>query len=353
MKDLNLIENMNQLTHASLFSGIGGFDLAAEMAGFKNIFQVEFDKYCNKVLTKNFPDVTRYLDIKQFDSTHYENCIDVISGGFPCQTFSLAGKGAADLSLWKEMFRICREVKPTYIMAENVYGLIVQKRGVPFELVCADMESIGYEVQPVIIPASGTGACHQRKRVWIIAYSETFREQRLSKEYLWKQNINPAGESETNDDDAADTDKQRGQLSDSREYASEQLFRSTGEKRNVANSCEGNGFNVCGQKTIKWDINKKEQIISNISRNDINSNSNCTSTKYEISARRRMPSIENWESWTAESPICGVDDGVSHRVDRLKGLGNAIVPQIAYEIFKVIKKHLQTTYYDKIRNCKK
>lgn len=165
------------MRHGSLFSGIGGFDLAAQWMGWENVFQVEIDKFCQKVLEKNFPNVKRYGDIKEFDGSKYRGAIDVLSGGFPCQKFSLSGKGEADLSEWKEMFRVVGQVQPAWVVAENVYGLLVRKNGLAFETVCLDLENAGYEVQPFIIPACAVGAHHKRERLWICAYSEVFRRK--------------------------------------------------------------------------------------------------------------------------------------------------------------------------------
>jgi len=160
------------MTHASLFSGIGGFDLAAEWAGLENVFQVEIDPFCQKVLTKNFPNVQRFTDIKQFDGTPFRGTIDVLSGGFPCQPFSQAGKRQGtedDRYLWPEMLRVIREVQPQWVVGENVAGLITWNNGMVFEQVCSDLEAEGYEVQPLVIPARAVNAPHKRERLWIIA----------------------------------------------------------------------------------------------------------------------------------------------------------------------------------------
>jgi len=144
------------MTHGSLFSGIGGFDLAAEKNGIENIFQVEIDPFCQKVLRKNFPNTKIYSDIKEFNGKEYEGRIDIISGGFPCQPFSQAGqrKGAADeRALFPEMLRIISEIKPAWVIAENVFGITNIDDGQYLESVLASLESIGYEVQPFIIPS--------------------------------------------------------------------------------------------------------------------------------------------------------------------------------------------------------
>ncbi len=237
------------MTHASLFSGIGGFDLAAEWAGFENIFTVEIDEFCNKVLEKNFPAVKKYKDIYEFNGTKYTGQIDIISGGFPCQPVSQAGKRkgtADDRWLWPEMLRIISEIKPTWIIVENVYGMLNIENGLVFKQVHADLEAEGYETQTFIIPASAKNAPHRRNRVWIIAHTN---EERLQ------------GKFGTNG-------KERQEIRD-KQFA----------RRNRA-----------------------------------------------------------WENDWVEvaTTLCGVDDGVPGRVDRLKALGNAIVPQVAYEIFKSI-----------------
>lgn len=160
------------MRHASLFTGIGGFDLAAQWMGWENIFQVEIDHFCQKVLEKNFPNITRYGDIKQFDGSKYGGAVDIISGGFPCQPYSYSGskKGDADdRHLWPEMLRIVKEIQPRFVVGENVHGLLNWSGGVVFERVQADLENQGYEVFAVILPACGVNAPHQRDRIWFIA----------------------------------------------------------------------------------------------------------------------------------------------------------------------------------------
>lgn len=168
------------LTHGSLFSGIGGFDLAAHWAGMENIFQVEKDRFCLSVLEKHFPKVDKYDEIRNFDGTTYQNDIDIISGGFPCQPFSHAGKKRGytdDRYLWDEMFRVISTIQPEWVVAENVYGLISNQNGMVLEKVLTDLESEGFEVQTFIIPACGKNAPHRRDRTWIVANSESNRNR--------------------------------------------------------------------------------------------------------------------------------------------------------------------------------
>lgn len=243
------------MTHGSLFSGIGGFDLAAQWAGIKNIFQVEKDEFCQKVLQKNFPDTDKYLDICEFNGAKYNGTVDIISGGFPCQPFSIAGRMQStndERFLWGEMFRVIKEVKPKWVIAENVQGLVNISDGLVLESLFTDMENEGYETQAYIIPAISKNAPHKRNRIWIVstlANSSSVRDTRHELQ---------SGKS-----------KKIGQRWPSNETYSDS----------------------------HWD--------------------------------------RHWHEVATE--FCRVDDGIPQRLDRVKSLGNAIVPQIAYEIFRIIK----------------
>lgn len=165
------------LTHLSLFSGIGGLDIAAEMAGFKTVGQCEWADFQTKILEKHWPDVPRWRDIRTLTAdSFYEKTglrtVDIISGGFPCQPFSLAGKRKGeddDRYLWPEMLRVIREIRPTWVLGENVPGIV----NLALDQVLSDLESEGYSAQPFIIPACGVDAPHRRDRVAIVAYSRT------------------------------------------------------------------------------------------------------------------------------------------------------------------------------------
>lgn len=161
------------LTHASLFSGIGGFDLAAEWAGMTNVFNCDFDSYCRHILKHHFPNATQYADIRTTDFTRHRGDIDVLTGGFPCQPFSMAGKRRGtddDRYLWPEMLRAIREIRPSWVVGENVLGIISWSEGLVFEQVCADLEAEGYEVQPYVLPACGVDAPHRRFRTWFVGH---------------------------------------------------------------------------------------------------------------------------------------------------------------------------------------
>lgn len=182
------------MNHASLFSGIGGFDLAAREVGWNNVFQCEIDPFCQSVLKYYFPKTVLYEDIKRTDFTSWKGKIDVLTGGFPCQPFSVAGqrKGADDNRyLWPEMLRVIRETRPLWVIGENVAGITnmvqpgsetdvetksdqdeenyketILEQEYIINTICDDLEREGYSVQPIIVPACGVGAPHKRYRIW-------------------------------------------------------------------------------------------------------------------------------------------------------------------------------------------
>lgn len=276
------------MRHGSLFTGIGGFDLAAEWMGWENVFQVEKDKFCNKVLEKNFPNVKRYGDIKEFDGTKYRGAIDILTGGFPCQPFSHAGnkKGTADdRYLWPEHFRIIQESKPIFVVGENVTGIIDME----IDNIIADLESEGYTTEQFIIPAISVNAPHRRDRVWIIAYSDNNTIRLLGKKIREEAEIQRINRKE--------------------------LYPRVSERTDNVPSYS-NSTRLQGSKN-KGSSKRKGQ------------------RKYQQFAGSICPT---WENFPTQSPLCGRDDGVPDRVDRLKGLGNAIVPQVAYELFKTIEQ---------------
>lgn len=164
------------MKHGSLFSGIGGFDLAAQWMGWTNEFHCEINPFGQKILKYYWPDATTYSDITKTDFSIWRGEIDILTGGFPCQPYSIAGKRKGkddERHLWPEMLRAIREISPRWIVGENVRGLINWNGGMVFDEVQADLEVEGYEVLPFLLPASGIGAEHERYRCWFIAYSNT------------------------------------------------------------------------------------------------------------------------------------------------------------------------------------
>jgi len=305
------------VNHGSLFSGIGGFDLAAQWCGWQNIFQVEINNFCQKVLIKNFPAVKRYKDIKEFDGTEYRGAIDIISGGFPCQPFSVAGKRKGtedDRSLWHEMFRIIKEIKPHWIVGENVAGIV----NMELNNVLADLEGEGYETQTFIIPACAVGAPHRRDRVWIVANNE--------KQFNWQ--------------DLSKSNKRQVQE-----------FRNCVEQANICYSVSesrwqepktGMGMerNVLQGQEWQENSNRVETPGNDVANSESKrlERSNATGNTC-TNGRNLQYTRNNW--WSTEPDVGRVAHGIPRRVDRLKSLGNAIVPQVAFEIFKRIDQLCQ------------
>lgn len=169
------------MRHGSLFSGIGGFDLAAKWMRWRNVFHCEIEDFPRKVLEYHFPESISYGDIKQTDFTIHRGQIDVLTGGFPCQPFSFAGerKGTADeRHLFPSMLRAVREIRPRWVVCENVYGLVGWDDGMVFEQVQTDLESEGFSVQAYVLPAAGVGAPHRRNRVWFVAHASSQGDSR-------------------------------------------------------------------------------------------------------------------------------------------------------------------------------
>lgn len=164
------------MTHASLFSGIGAAEIAASWMGWENLFHVEINPFCRRVLEYHFPNSQSFTDVTTTDFRPFRGKLGVLSGGFPCQPYSGAGLrlGTDDeRHLWPEMLRAVRESAPLYVVGENVRGLVTWCGGLVFDEVCADLESEGYDVVPFLLPAAGVGAVHERYRVFIVARKRT------------------------------------------------------------------------------------------------------------------------------------------------------------------------------------
>jgi len=307
------------MTHGSLFSGVGGFDLAASWLGWNNIFQCEINDFCQNSLKYFFPKTKLYGNIKTTDFTKYRDAVDVISGGFPCQPFSFAGKrqGTADNRfLWKEMLRVISDVQPTWVVAENVYGLVTQQQGVVFDQVQSDLESQGYEVQPFVIPACAVDAPHRRDRVWIVA-----NRSNTGIESMQRSGKNGVPEYRITSYTAIQRSERRGFVSNIKN-----------EKQNIRKIGILSGIKRLG----------KERITSN-----------ANSVGREESIKRGKTSkfaqnIPDFRDFPTQSPVCSRDDGFSTLLDgitfpawrrqSIEAYGNAIVPQVAYEMFKIINK---------------
>lgn len=255
------------LTHLDLFSGIGGFALAAGWAGYETVMFCEVDPFCRRVLRKHWPDVRIVNDIRTLTGRTVGQPIDLLTGGFPCQPFSATGERRGeedDRHLWPEMVRVIDEVRPKWVLGENVTGII----SMALDDCCTDLEGLGYETWALVLPACSVGAWHYRRRVWILGHAN---EQRLEG---W-----------------------------------EERFRSARKGLVGPTSCQSTPADpACELRNGDW---RTWHWCSESTDRD-------------------------W--WQLESQVRGVPDGVSAgvvgRVERLKALGNAVVPQLVYEIIR-------------------
>jgi len=284
--------------HGSLFSGIGGFDLAAEWMGWENVFHCEWNDFGKKLLNHYWPNSISYHDITKTDFSIHRGTIDILTGGFPCQPYSSAGKrlGKEDeRHLWPEMLRAIREIQPRWIVGENVLGLVNWNGGMVFEEVQADLEAEGYEVQPYVLPAAAVNAPHRRDRVWFVAHAISSSKRANEFRSIRSEN---------------------GEIERERTQTIHDAFRSNGIERITTNT-KSEGLERQRRKRIGFTFNNT------------------------------FKRIWNWNSFPTVSPICSRNDGISNRLDSItfskwrnesiKAGGNAIVPQVVYQIFKAIE----------------
>lgn len=350
------------MNHGSLFSGIGGFDLAAEWMGWQNLFNCEWEEFPRKVLKHHFPNAKQYGDIKEFDAATYAGRIDILTGGFPCQPYSSAGKrkGKEDeRHLWPEMLRVIRECSPRWVVGENVRGLVNWNGGLVFEEVCADLEAYGYSVQPFVLPACAVNAPHRRDRVWFVAHRNTDGEKRRSakREVQKGQNTDTAGNSEQlRRFVAPDTDSRRleGTTQSGRDCLNV-------ERESISRNAPDT-YHARTNKPVRTDGKRQEKNEKRQRFTQFKSGKNCSNAPDTDGAGRRQDnrqgksgqfdqtrSVGGWENFPTESPLCGGDDGLPKELDgitfpkwrreSIKAYGNAIVPQVAYEIFQAIKNY--------------
>ena len=332
---------MRKLKVLDLFSGIGGFSLGLERTGFfETVAFCEQDKYCQEVLQKHWKGVKIYDDIKKLEGKEIQDRhgrIDICTGGVPCQPFSVAGKQNGtndDRYLWPDMFRIIEQLEPTFVIIENVKGLINIQDGMVFETVCSDLESEGFEVQAFVIPAAGVGAPHRRERVWIVGYSEyngsltTKIERRNFETNAWAQER----ENKTSESERAGRSSNNEIMENSRRTLRQRS--SIREKNeNEIRKEDANMFKRSSSPS-ESDVANTESKSSDSEHNGKESRE--TSEQEQIESRRSDSWSLREANWSVEPDVGRVAHGVPGRAHRLKALGNSIVPKIAEEIGRAI-----------------
>ena len=359
-------------THGSLFSGFDAPSVAASWMGWKNAFHCEINSFCNEILKYWFPDSEHYEDITKTDFSQWKGRIDVLTGGFPCQPFSLAGqrKGADDNRyLWPEMLRAIREIRPTWVIGENVAGILTMvqpgketevgsqtslfgednrkrvllRQEYVVETICKDLEREGYSVQPLLIPACAVGAPHRRDRVWFIANRSDAGIEDLQQERedgVFPSRITPdtdgAGLPETRPEQRA-----AGIAGDGlqRDVTNSQRVRSNEVLENLQpEQPDGKGITLVSS----------ERFAADAESTGIKGERDKGQGKIQFNRRDLQSVRPSWQNFpTTEPAIRRGDDGISGRLsgitfsrwrqESIKALGNSMVPQVVLEIFKAIE----------------
>ena len=335
-----------KLRHLDLFSGIGGFSLGLEATGgFETVAFCEIEEFPRQVLQKHWPHVKQYKDIKEltYDKLKADgiDSIDIITGGYPCQPFSVAGKqkGVEDpRHLWPEYFRLVKECRPTWVIGENVSGHI--KLGL--DSVIEDLESENYSVRPFSISSSSIGANHQRERIWILAYSE--RNYNFNE----KQRVNGEEKEisrEHREDDSMPWKSSR--TSESRIQSDSHVEDTRQHIRGIKSSGNTEGFGSRAPEKTEWSTNSGTTTGSSKGTETLANTKGSSRHVHEADAGDGKleaqevfgdgSGLSGESSWWAVEPDVGrVAHGIPERVDRLKSLGNSLVPQIPYYIGQTI-----------------
>ena len=311
---------MKHLTHLSLFSGIGGLDLAAERAGFRTVGQCEFADYPYQVLCRHWPDVPKWRDICTLSGGDFYDrtglrTVDVLSGGFPCQPFSVAGKRRGtedDRYLWPEMLRVIKELRPAWVVGENVAGIV----NMALDQVLSDLEAQNYETRAFVIPACGVDAPHRRDRVAIIAYNNAIRRSVRGSERERIYRDKTRNETDSGGSDVADAERIGLRENSNQSTYNEKRDGPAYGKKRKTKLCEAG----CGSSDVSNPAGTGFQ--------------NRTSGAFFRPEEEQKPERSDW--WPIEPDVGRVAHGIPHRVDRLKCLGNAVVPAQFYPIFNGI-----------------
>lgn len=354
------------MNHIGLFEGIGGFSEAVELMGWQTIAWCEWNEFGQIILNDKYPNAKQHGDITKTDFTIYRGQCDILTGGFPCQPYSLAGKrkGKDDYRhLWPEMLRAIREIQPRWVVGENVFGIVNWNGGLVFDEVQADLEAEGYETIPFILPACAVNAPHRRDRVWFVAYSDRkSRQQRTKREskkcgQKWESiwgNYNTISESK------ATTNTHHNGL-----YGPE----------NRQSDIKGNDYNKAGDDAVKQLAGCGSEAAGKIITNAKNNRHEQSREAWNRGAGFENTSISDyWKDFPTQSPVCDGNDGFSTdtlrqriredsmgylsekeidkilskantkwREETIKAGGNAIVPQVFLQICKAIEQYENLT----------
>jgi DNA (cytosine-5)-methyltransferase 1 len=330
------------MKHASLFSGIGGFELAAQWMGWENVFHCEINPFGQQVLKHYWPNSISYHDIKETDFTIWRGRVDILTGGFPCQPYSAAGKRLGtedDRHLWPEMCRAIREIQPQWVVGENVRGLTNWNGGLVFDEVQADLEAAGYSVQSFLLPAAGVGAPHERYRIWFVAYSESSRDRRgLHGMERSNESIGQPKEHRENNLQYWDNGTKRI-ITDTDSYGGCRSENEINTANQRINAQRRPGIDVCNG--VASDTSDKG---SQRSENNGIPGSSRKKSYQQFTGRIRS----EWEQFPTQSPVCSRNDGLSsrlvgitfpkHRNESIKSYGNSVIPQLVMQIFKAIEQ---------------
>lgn len=338
-------------THLDLFSGIGGFALAANWAGFTTVGFVEYEDFPKRLLSRRFPCIPIHSDIHDFDATPFRG-VDLITGGFPCQPFSAAGKQRGkedDRYLWKEMLRVIVEAQPTWVLAENVAGII----NMALDEVLLDLEAQDYATGTVILPACSQNALHRRDRVWIIAKSLAHSEQQGLQGHVEQQTEStdaPSGCS--TDTTLADTSIGRGSHNELQTRQNEPglcgtdvgdtdssgMERSRSEQQTARSSRAGEdvAHSDSERRRLRHTVRQDAEDAWESSRG-AEHGTGITESRMGIPIDGLSEGLDmprRWGDGSWEDGVPRVTVGAKNRTQRLKALGNSILPQVAYEIIR-------------------
>jgi DNA (cytosine-5)-methyltransferase 1 len=348
---------MNKLKLLDLFAGIGGFSYGLEQTqGFETIAFCEKDQFCQQVLRKHWNDIKIYDDIRHIKGSEIK--ADIVTGGFPCQPFSVAGKQRGkddDRYLWDETIRVVAETKPRWFIGENVDGLINIQEGKVLQQIQKDLEAESFQVQCLVIPASGIGAWHQRKRIWIIGYSDSNAnakekqssngpENSISKEYRSKDSSVQFSGGTTNNSLSNSSDVRGQNTSTNNTQNGSKEFSKEDVKLGIKSSLSSNVSNSESLRSGRWSSEEcriKERKFQQTEQKR-------SSFWSEVKRCSSQDDTSSW--WQTQSKLCGVPNGISSELDkdranRIKSLGNAIVPEIAKEIgLSILKAENEQVY---------